>query len=74
MAIVFTQDDLDNLKEALVTGAMEITVQGRTIKYRSKDEIISLITMIEKQLTASSTNLDSDFVVGGFDRRNTDDQ
>lgn len=73
MAIVFTQADLDNLKEALVTGAMEIEVQGRKIKYRSQDEILSLIGQIEDQLAGSAVVEDSDFVVGGFDRRNEDD-
>lgn len=72
MGITFTQQDLDNLKEALVTGLMEITVQGRTVKYRSQADIISLIGDIEASL--ASGDAESDFVVGGFDKRDIKDE
>ncbi len=74
MAVTFTQDDLDTLKDALVTGLTELTVQGRQMKFRTKDELVSLINMIENQLNASTTDPETDFVVGGFDKRNTDEQ
>lgn len=68
--ITYTQDDLDALKEALLTGASQVTVNGRTIIYRSKKELMELIGMIEDQLSGN-TNLESSttVVVGGFSRK-----
>lgn len=72
MAITYTQDDLDQLKDALVTGLTELTVQGRTMKFRTKDELISLIGMIEESL--SSSDAESDFQIGGFNRKGDIDE
>lgn len=47
MALTFTQTDLDNLKAALVTGAMEVRVGDRTIKYRSQKEILDAIRLVQ---------------------------
>lgn len=62
MAIVYTQADLDALKEALVTGASEVRVGDRTIRYRSQAELQHLIREITEQLDGvaasdSSANL-----------------
>lgn len=74
MAITFTQEDLDNLKEMLVTGVMETEAQGRKLKFRSKDELISLINTIEKSLNGSTSNPETDFQVGGFNRKGCSDE
>ena len=51
--MTFTQADLANLKAALLTGALEVSVGDRTIRYRSQTEIIALIKLIETQLAGS---------------------
>lgn len=53
--MTFTQADLANLKAALLTGALEVSVGDRTIRYRSQTEIIALIRLIEAQMAGSAT-------------------
>lgn len=68
--IIYTQDDLNALKEALLTGATQVTVNGRTIIYRSKKDLMDLIKMIEDQLSGADTSdSSSTVVVGGFSRK-----
>lgn len=68
--INYTQDDLDALKEALLTGATQVTVNGRTIIYRSKKDLMDLIKMIEDQLSgADNSESSTTVVVGGFNRK-----
>jgi collagenase-like PrtC family protease len=59
MAIVYTQTDLDKLKEALLTGAEEVVIGDRRIRYRSQKELATLIKMVQESLensTASTSN------------------
>jgi hypothetical protein len=55
MAISFTQQDLDALKAALLTGANEVQIGDRRVRYNSQSEIINLINMISSFLDASTT-------------------
>lgn len=55
MAITFTQQDLDALKAALLTGASEVQIGDRRVRYNSQAEIINLINMISSFLDASTT-------------------
>ncbi len=54
MAIVYTQTDLDNLKEALLTGADEVTIGDRRIRYRSQAQLMSLIKTVKEYLEGST--------------------
>lgn len=42
------------LEEALATGAARVTVEGRTIEYRSVDELRSLIAQARADVEATS--------------------
>lgn len=55
MALVFTQTDLDNAKAALVSGATEVRVGDRIIKYRAQTDIINLIQVISQYLDGVNT-------------------
>lgn len=66
MSLTFTQQDLDNLKEALVTGAEEVEIQGRRVKYRSQKELLEAIKMVESALDSSSSSTSSSNVVPTF--------
>lgn len=57
--MTFTQADLDSLKAALLTGALEVTVGDRTIRYRSQKEIMEVIRMIEEYLNGVSSTSDN---------------
>jgi hypothetical protein len=50
MAITYTQADLDNLKEALLTGAEEVHIGDRRLRYRSQAELIKLIQVVQAQV------------------------
>lgn len=63
MAITFTQQDLDNLKEALLTGAEEVQIGDRRIKYRSQQHLEKLIQMVEASLSNSATSSSSSKVI-----------
>lgn len=50
--MTFTTEDLAPLKDALLSGALTITANGRTITFRSQAEIQKLIQQIEDQIYA----------------------
>lgn len=66
--ITFTQADLDNLKEALVSGASSVTIGDRTVTFRTKQELIDLIGFVKAQLNGEADD-SSPVVVGGFSRK-----
>lgn len=68
---MFTQQDLDNLKEALVSGAATVMVNGRSITYRSKQDLLDLIKLVEESLAGDDVSGEdlSSVVVGGFNRK-----
>ena len=45
--MTFTTADLDALKEALISGATEVQIGDRRVKYKSQKEIIQAIKMIQ---------------------------
>jgi hypothetical protein len=49
----FTQAHLDNLREMAASGVTEATYDGKTIKYRSLDELLRAIATIERALGLS---------------------
>ena len=68
----FTSEDLENLKSALVSGASSVMIGNRNIMYRSKEELLELIRMVEDDLSGA-TESDSieitDTIVGGYSRK-----
>ena len=55
MAVTYTQADLDALKEALVTGASEVQIGDRKIRYRSQVEILQAMKIVQTFLAAEPT-------------------
>lgn len=70
MSITFTQQDLDNLKAALVTGASQVRIGDRTVVYRSQKEILEAIKMIQEFLETDSDDESPDLVQATFSRGN----
>jgi hypothetical protein len=48
----YTQAQLDALREAAASGVRTVTVEGKTITYASVGEILRLIAIMERSLTA----------------------
>jgi hypothetical protein len=68
MAITFTSADLDALKEALLSGATEVSIGDRRIRYKSQAEIIQAIKMVQAALdgvpSESTTQIAATFSKG----------
>lgn len=54
MSLTFTTEDLERLKEALLTGATRVRIGDREVEYRSLSEIAQLIKEIEAQLNPTT--------------------
>lgn len=67
--MTFTQTDLDALKEALVSGVLEVSIGDRRVKYRTQAELLAVIKMVEDSMEAS-TDLESNpsMIQAGFKR------
>lgn len=46
----FTQTQLDTLEEAIVAGATSVSYEGKSVTYRSLDEMIRIRNMIRRAL------------------------
>lgn len=52
-SITYTQTDLDNLKEALLTGAEEVVIGDREIRYRGQQHLLQLIKMVQDSINGA---------------------
>lgn len=50
--MTYAAEDLIPLKEALLSGALTITANGRTITFRTQEDLQKLIQQIEAQIYA----------------------
>lgn len=50
----YSEADLLKLKEALLSGATSISVAGRTITFRSQNDLLTLIEQVKAALAAQS--------------------
>lgn len=53
--MAYTQGELDALKSAYASGVTEMSYQGRTVKYRSLDEMSRIISAMDQELNGSTT-------------------
>jgi hypothetical protein len=70
MALTFTQSDLNALKAALVTGALEVQIGDKRVKYRSQSELLAAIKMVDEAVNGISTDVDENpnTIKAGFSR------
>lgn len=70
MALVFTQADLDALKAAYVTGALEVQMGDRRIKYRSQKELLEAMNAVQSYLEGVSSDVDDNpnVIQAGFSK------
>lgn len=70
MALTFTQADLDALKAAFVTGALEVTIGDRRVRYRSQSELLAAIRMVEEAISGVSDDIDDNpnVIQAGYSR------
>lgn len=68
MAIVYTQTDLDNLNAALLTGAEEVRIGDRVIRYRSQEKLLQLIKIVSAYLDSASKTTTTSVVKATFSK------
>lgn len=70
---MWTLDDLAQLKQALVSGASNVSISSggitRQVTWRSKSELLELIRMVEDELSGATAEDMSSVVIGGFSRK-----
>ena len=54
--MAFTQAQLEALREAYAAGATRVSIDGRTVEYRSLDELSRAIARIERELGQCATD------------------
>lgn len=68
MALVFTQTDLDNLKAALVSGALRVRIGDRDVIYRSQAELLTVIKMITEQLASNTSTVTANLIQAKYSK------
>jgi hypothetical protein len=53
VAAKYTQDDIDRVRKALTTGALQVKVADRMTVFRSQDEMLELITIMENDVAGN---------------------
>ncbi len=53
-AVAFTQSQLDALRDAYARGVLSVSHAGKTVTYRSLDDMERIIVTIERALAGSS--------------------
>ena len=48
--MAFTQQDLDNVEAAIVSGTLSVSVEGKSVTYRSFDELRTIRRIIMQSL------------------------
>lgn len=54
--MAYTQTNLDDINEAIASGVLEVTINGRTTKFRSLDDMLRTKGLIESDLAASASS------------------
>ncbi len=54
-SMAYTQSQLDAIKTAIASGTLTVTHNGRSITYRSTQDLLAVKREIESELNASST-------------------
>jgi hypothetical protein len=62
MALTFQESDLTALKEALLTGALEVQIGDRKITYRSQADLIRAIQMVQNAISPPTSTTSPDLV------------
>lgn len=60
--MAYTQEDLDNINEAIATGAKTVEIQGRKVEYRSLEEMIAIKKLISDEVNPPAPSSDGSSV------------
>ncbi len=71
MAVTFTQAELDALKEAFVSGTLEVHLGDRKVVYRSQKDLLAAIKMVSEAIDGISDDVDDNpnVIQSGYARK-----
>lgn len=64
----FTQSQLDALNEAIASGTLRVTYDGRTIEYRSMDDLLRARGLVAASVNGSAGTARATHINPAFDR------
>ena len=53
--MAYSQEDIDNLKTTISRGEIEVQYKDRKVKYRSIDEMIKVLSVMESEVNPSTS-------------------
>lgn len=68
MAISFTQTDLDNLLAAFASGALEVKIGDRSVRYNSVDDLLKQIKFVSGVINSAAGVPEIKSSLAGFSR------
>lgn len=53
--MAYTQKDIDAVERAIATGTLRVTINGKTVEYRSLDELLRVRDLMRRESGQGST-------------------
>lgn len=66
--MTFTTKQRDDLKKAIAEGVLEYMYEGKRVKYRSLDEQLRILSLMNAELDASTASGNQNVTLATFDR------
>ncbi len=60
--MAFTQSDIDALKSAMASGELSVQFQDKSVRYRSINEMQSVLAMMEREVGSGGASSSRRFV------------
>lgn len=64
--MAFTQSDLDAVNTAVASGELKVEVNGRSVLYRSMDDLIKARDIIRSELSAAAVDANTSVRRGSY--------
>lgn len=68
MGLGFTEADLEQLKTALASGALEVQIGDRRVKYQSIKDLLAVINMVQAELEGVDTDTAPSMIQATFSK------
>lgn len=64
--MAFTTSDLESIQNAMTMGELSVSIQGRTITYRSYDELMKMYRLISSEVNKTATSGSNPYSLAKF--------
>lgn len=66
--MAYTQQQIDTLKAAIAEGALTVRYADKQVTYRSLDEMIRILSIMEREVNTTDVETASGIVYGSFSK------